>query len=437
MPISDVAQISITTETAGITQAGFGTPLILSHTPTWVERTRTYTTLAGMVSDGFTSATPEYKAAAAMFAQNPRPVSVKVGRAALKPTQRYAITPNVLNSTSYRLVFTDKDGVETVCEYTSDANATAAEIIAGLKADIDAIGAAVTTSDQTTYLRVLANNPNEFFSIEVSDPALLSSKQDHADPGVGTDLDAIVVADNDWYGLVTLYNSDALITAAALWTESHGKLYAAASCAGDILGSGSSDVFSTLETAAYARTFGIYHPSPKAFADAALLGKNLPFDPGSETWAFKTLATVPAVTFTATQQTNLQNKHGIPYLTIAGRNVTLKGWTFADEFIDIVRGRDWLEARLGERIALLKFNNKKIPYTDAGIAMVEAEIRAQLNEAISVGFLAADPAPVVQVPTAASAAPADRAARILRDVSFDAQVAGAIHLTVISGVISA
>ena len=52
------------------------------------------------------------------------------------------------------------------------------------------------------------------------------------------------------------------------------------------------------------------------------------------------------------------------------------------------------------------------------------------------GVLAADPVPIVQAPLVADIDPADKAARILPDITFQATLAGAIHKLVITGVLS-
>jgi hypothetical protein len=150
--LSDIITLTITNQTVAVSKDGFGVPLILSATATFPEAIRWYTGTAGMVTDGFGTTSPEYKAAAAAFAQNPRPKKVGVGKLSAKPTLRWAVTPVVANSTTYSM----KVNGSTVT-YTSDASATLAEIIAGLKAAIDALALPLTTSDQTTHLRSWAS----------------------------------------------------------------------------------------------------------------------------------------------------------------------------------------------------------------------------------------------------------------------------------------
>lgn len=438
MPLSDIVDVQITTLTGGVAQAGFGVPFILGYKALFIERIRFYTDPDGVATD-FATTTPEYRAAAVAFSQNPRPERIAIGRGLLPPTQRFDYyVVNVVNSQKYSIMVG-----ATQVDFTSDASATNDEIIAGLQAAAAAVATALgfTASVQgvvgSTFLRILGNAAGNWMDTEVLDLNYLKVEQNHADPGVATDLAQIKLIDNSWYGLLTLYNSKAYVSAAAGWTEANEKLYIAASLDSEIatVAEGSAtDIAKTLKTSAYFRTALFYHQNNGKFADAAWAGLVLPFDPGSETWKFKTLAGVPATVLTTTWQTNITNKLCNFYYTIAGRNITAEGKVSSGEFIDVIRFRDWLKARLQERIFLMLANARKVPYTDAGIALVEAEVRAQLREGVDVGGLV-DGFTVI-VPKAATVNPADKAARILRNVKFNAQLAGAIHAVKINGVIS-
>lgn len=444
MPLSDIAEVIITTLTGGITRAGFGMPLILSHKATWVERVRFYTNATAVGTD-FATTTPEYKDATAIFSQNPRPERIAIGRASLAPTQRYDIkVVSLLNSTKYSFVL---NAVQ--IDFTSDPSATNDEVIAGLQAAAAATATAAgfTASVQgamgSTFLRILGNAAGNWVATELLNLNHLSIEQNHADPGVATDLDAIVLEDNSWYCLLTNYNSKAYVAAVAAWVEAHEKLYIVASLDSEIATvafSGATDIAKTLNTSAYFRTGLIYHQSSGGFADAAWAGVCLPFDPGSETWKFKTLAGVAATTLTGTWQANIIAKKCNYYYNISGRNITAEGKVSGDEWIDVIRFRDWLKVRIQERLFILLANAKKIPYTDPGIALVESEVRAQLKEGEDAGglvpgnLLSGDA--YVTVPKAASVNPADKAARVLRNVNFLHQLAGAIHGIKVNGTIT-
>jgi hypothetical protein len=199
-----------------------------------------------------------------------------------------------------------------------------------------------------------------------------------------------------------------------------------------------SDVMSDLQSFAYARTAIIYSQVRLLnWSGAAWAGNRLPADPGSATWAFKTLAGVQVDgNLTGGQTAVIESKGGNVYRRIAGVNITTFGIMASGEFIDITRFIDWLDQRIKERIFGVLINAPKVPYTDTGVDLMRNEVLAQLNQGIAVGGLAADPKPVVTAPRVADIDTADKANRILPDVFFQANLAGAIHKLVISGVLS-
>lgn len=437
MALSDIVSISISTESAKVEQAGFGMPLILAaDAPAgFTERVRFYTDLAGL-DDDFASTTATYKMASAVFAQNPRPPTIAVGRLANKPTQKFRITPTVSNSTVYEM---EVNGL--LASYTSDSGALATEITAGLKAAIDLLAQPVTVTDNSTNIDIVANAAGAFFTVEAYDTSLLKVAQTHADPGLATDLDAILVEDHSWYAVLHPFNSKACVTAIAGWAESNKRLFIAQTQDSDVINLALVSDTGGSETVAKAvmsdfRTALIYHPYTGAFADGAWAGACLPLDPGSETWAFKTLAGVDAVSLTATQRTNALAKNANVYETVAGVNITEEGKVSGDEYIDVIRFRDWLEARISEEVFGALARMKKVPFTDGGISVIQGIIKAQLQAAVASGGIAADPAPTVTVPRASAVSANDKAARRLTGVKFDAVLAGAIHAVSISGVIT-
>ena len=130
--LDQIASIQISLASSGLSQVGFGVPLILGYTPTWIERSRTYTDIDGVAADFATTAV-EYRAALVLFGQNPRPEKVVIGRGSNKPTQRYRVyVSSVANSKRYAV---SVNGTEYAI--TSDGTATNDEIVAALEAAID------------------------------------------------------------------------------------------------------------------------------------------------------------------------------------------------------------------------------------------------------------------------------------------------------------
>lgn len=439
MPLSDVVNIIISVESAQLQREGFGIPLVLGFSNRFgPERSRTYSSLAGMVSDGFQTTDPEYKEAQRIFGQTPRPPTIVVARRANKPTLRWAITPVALNNGVYQMKVNG-----TLISVTADGTATIAEIIALLKTQIDLLSLPLTVSDQTTYMRVLETTAGAWHSIEVLNPNLLGIAQDHADAGIAADLDSLIAEDSSWYGLVSPDQSSASILAAAAWIEANKKLYAADSQDSAIethVLAGATDVAAAVKDAGYARTFVNYHRNNAAFFSAGWMGRVFPIDAGSEMWAYKTLAGVDAMPLTDTQAKNVTDKYANHYTRVFGKNLTQRGTTGAGEYVDVTRGSDWLRYDMGGRVFLSVTEPEgaeKLPFDDNGVGVIKNQVRASLKEAQRRLFIKEFPAPVVTAPLVADISDVDKRARNLPDVSFEAELAGAIQSVTISGVVRA
>jgi hypothetical protein len=437
--LSDYVQISITTETSSLQQAGFGTPIVLAgKVPAgFTERVREYTATDDMVTDGFSAKSPEVLAVGTLLSQSVRPVSVLVGRLALPATQKFVLTPVAQNSTVYSGKLNGSPWT-----FTSDSTATTTEITTGLNS---AIGALITAQSSglvmtgTTALTLTQGTAGAFDSLSVDNPVLIGLAQTHTDPGSATDLANIALERDDWYGVISLMNSSAVVAAIAGYVEANTKLYLAQTQDTEVIIhalSGATDIAATLQAAARARTAVFYHPRTDAFLDAAIAGRCLPLTPGSETWALKTVSGPEVTNLTRTQRTNALAKNCNIYEKVAGKNVTTNGTCADGEFIDVVRGRDWLEARLAEDIFDALSKADKVPFDDGGISVIQGVMEAVLQEGVDNGLLSSNPKPKVTVPLASAVPDADKQARRLTGVKFDAVLAGAIHKAVIKGTLT-
>ncbi len=260
-----------------------------------------------------------------------------------------------------------------------------------------------------------------------------------ADPatGIATDLATIMAADNAFYGVLLDSNSNAQITAAAAFVEANRIIMAAQTADAGSFSSGSTtDTLAVLKAHAYARSAGFYHPSVGVnFFAAAMMGNRFPDDPGSDTWAFKTLPGVAVYAISDTKQSVINGKNGSVYVDVGGISVTYEGKSGSGEFIDIVRFVDWLQARMQERIFTILANAKKVPFTDDSVNMFVNEILAQLGEGVQVGGLISG-TQQASGPKVADVDQADRVNRHLPDLFFSARLAGAVHTLDITGSVS-
>ncbi len=99
------------------------------------------------------------------------------------------------------------------------------------------------------------------------------------------------------------------------------------------------------------------------------------------------------------------------------------------QWIDLVRGRDFLKRLIQTRCFEALANNDVVPYTDEGAAIIAAAIRGAL---LSCPMVVADTI-VSTIPRVSSQSDANRAARHFPDIRFRATLRGAIHTLQIRG----
>jgi hypothetical protein len=430
MSLDSLINVNVQTLTTAVSRAGFGTPMIVGYHNEYADRVREYaasTALTSLVTDGFATDHPIYLAAQAILSQNPRPSKIKVGRKTVAPTKTIRLTP-VITTEGFVYRFT-VEGTE--IEYTVLASATVASICTALVALVDALATAAATSNTThfTVTAATAGNPLSVVSTHLhTELQVADLTTDTGGTGLAADLALIQLADPDWYGFVLASQSEAEILLAAAWCETQRKIFVCSTQDSAAKSSGSTtDVMYDLNAAGYARTLCMFHENAYQFASAAMLGNRLPDDPGSDTWAFKTLAGITFSPLQPGEVSAIQAKKGVVYVRFGGVSVTLDGWSSSGEFMDITRFVDWDVARRQERLFALLVNRKKIPYTDKGIALVVTEMEAQNQAGIDVGGITDDPAPTATAPAASAVSAQDRALRVLPDVNVTYQLAGAIH----------
>lgn len=294
-------------------------------------------------------------------------------------------------------------------------------------------------SDGWTSSDAVYKIANAIFSQNPSVNKIVVGRKDSNDATVDAALNAIANENNDWYGIVVDQSLVSSFADVASWVETAKKF--AIFWITDVNAydpSKSTDLASVLKLANRNRSAVVWHATPAGgadYPDAAWMGEGFPYEPGTSTWAYKTLNGVTPDTLLASQETALKNKNCNYYMTVGGVSITQEGKVASGEYIDIIIGTDWIEARLREAVYSALVNNRKIPYDDTGIAMIEGLVKGVLNEAASKGILQADSI-AVTVPKYADIPQADKLARKLPDVKFSALYQGAIHSVTINGTIS-
>lgn len=263
-------------------------------------------------------------------------------------------------------------------------------------------------------------------------------RADSGDATVAASMTAIFNEDRSWYGVVVDQAMSSNFADVAAWVEAARRfavLWTTDANTPD--GTKNTDLASTLKTANYDRSAVIYREAlaDADYPDAAWMGEGFPFEPGSSTWAYKTLKGVKPGAVTDATETALKNKNCNYYTEVGGVNITQEGKVASGEYIDIIIGTDWIEARIREEVYGAFVNNRKVPFSDVGIGMIKGLVKGVLFRAAGMGILQEDSIEVT-APKFADIPQADKIARKLPNVKFRALYQGAIQKTEINGTIS-
>jgi len=538
MSIEEVVDVQISIQDVAVTRAGFGIGLIVGSSGKLVGKTQVFANITA-VSDVFTSGDPELTMATAYFGQDLKPEKVIIAQRDPDVAQEDKILITALqNDTLYSVTIAIDGGVAVQHDFTSDSDATRAEIVTGLIAAINGSSQAtlLTLTDNGDDFDILSGTAGDALNITVT--VNMTVQAITANRNVSTELALIQADDDTWFELLTTDHTDKNVKRAAAFIQARKKIYGTASQNADIISpekhvftldfdadfvtsnlidltidgipvtqtpfdtdqsttlnnlainilaharvsaatstgprqititaepfdvllvvtsilvtAGASQAVGTVTTTidpttdlgaelkalSLDRTFLIFTKAADTeFPEAAWAGRVLPADPGTITWAFKTLALITVDVLTDAEKAKAKANNVNTYTEVGGVNITQNGTMASGRFIDVRRGVDFLDSRITERVFGTIVNAPKIPFTDSGISLIESDVRAVLdtNTVGETPLLAKDPAPTTSVPAATAVDPNDKKNRILRDVKFTATLAGAIHEAKITGTVS-
>ena len=443
--IKDV-DITITRETMPLTQAGFGLPLIVGVDASPEVDYTVCTSPAEVEDAGFGTATDVYKMANSMFMQSPSPPMVAVASAAKDDVNATAtITAEDGAEVYIEAVGTDIDGedgnditVEVVSDSDNDFGVTYDDSTPGEETlTIELGGEKQTAKDISDGIDELADFESYVLAGGEFDPAQDTQEKDldgGKDGSVISGLNGIIDKHDDWYFLLSDSQDEQEMKDMAGFAAANKKLYFVQP------GMTVDDAIGLAEDLASARAILEYHDDADEPLAAAKVGRCAPENPGSITWKFKTLNGIPTADVGVTDVSKLHSGNVNTYIRKLGVNQTSEGLTTIGEYIDIIRGQDWVEARMSEAVHRLLFTSPKVPYDNRGIAMVVNEVKSILQQATDREIIARDDDGngmwTVTAPDREDIPTNYIANRILPDVFFEFIAAGAIHEVKIRGVIS-
>jgi hypothetical protein len=412
----------------------------------FVDLIRAYTTLSGMVADGFETSDPEYIRATELLEQALQPDVFYVGHYDDAVEQVDTFQVNTLNTS--HLYTLKVNG--TACNYQATGGDAEQDVLNGL---LDAIGVAFP-SDPPVTGAVTSTGPSALLTLTSSQAGAgvtysnIDSFLTHVELTENhTIVDDIIDAQSSptgdlWYGLSVCSQDASDLKQVAAYIETQVKIFGADSNAADILTSSTTDIASYLKGKSYKRTWILYSAESNNGAAAAWIGGQLPQTPGASTWKFKQLVGITPDTLTASQRLACIGQLGVPgkncniYETVGGVPITEEGVMVGGQFIDLTVGLDWLRSTMQANVYSLLVQNPKVPYTVQGEVLIENAIRQTLQQGVTNGLIDGNSPITVTVPEISSISVNDRAIRLLPDVTFSCRLAGALHFVVINGSVS-
>lgn len=416
--ISDFISLTITINDASPSLPNFGSLLLAAYSNPGSAGMHTYSAtpagIAQYLTDGGLATDNAYHMLRAIVAQTPHVDKIKWYNTKSVPTTSIRVTP--AGPFPDGKVFTlSIDG--TVCSYTcTGGTGTAITVAAGLHALANVIPG-VTSVSSSGYFTLAASGVYNYVALDAYNPSNLTIAASNTHTvAINTALDAALLLDSDFYGVLTDMDDDTNLAALASWTETNKKLcLVRTKQAVALAGTG---LIATLYAAGYHRTGLVYSEDDNTRADAALLGRQLALDPGKSDFQFKNLAGVTVSTLTAGQTAAVKEKNGITYERTSGVAFTTNGTAISGRPLAVTRNLDWLTARMLQLILAAQLNNEIILIDTDGISIFESAIRATLEEAEKARVILAGWK--VVAPALASLAAVDTNAGLIKGFTFTA-----------------
>jgi hypothetical protein len=429
--LTDFVTVNVTANSTTVQRQGFGIPLILTYHTRFVEKYRSYTSLAGMTADGFTSYDAAYRRAAAMFSQNPAPASVVVGRLPSAPafTQVLTMTSATEGQHVRFKVIEPATGTVQSIDYTIPSSATTTTVATAVELLVEAVtgvDSAASTANITVTPTVAGRR------VEIYDLENCTLEETTAAAGYDTELTALKIVNNTWFFISTDSSSAANVAAVGAWALANKKMYFAALHNSSEL-SGTGTIGSDLKALSNNFTALLWAPNAHQSAASAWIGVGAPQQPGDVNWAGMLLRG---------EQQNLETDNINHYQTVAGVARTRLGKVASGEWIDVVHGTEALKADLAETVYLLLVGagtGQKVPFTKKGFDLMQAHIEAagrRFESSNGQPGLLQEGSFTVVMPNPDSFTSEQKNSRILTGVRFSALYEQAVNSVGMDGTIS-
>lgn len=461
LPYSRVVDVSLTRQDRFATATGFSVALIVQ--PIEIagvldadNRTKLYSDMTEVAVD-FDSADAAYKAASAMFAQNPRPRQIKIGfRDVAEPITDELDAIYAADPDWYWIGFTAeiRDSIE---QQLAADWAETKSVLMGLDSNDVSTETAAAEADKTATVTITIASPGVVtwtgHTLANGDPVRFTT--------TGA-LPTGIVAGTIYYVVNQATNTFQIAA-----TEGGSAINTSGSQSGTHTATSpqyGGSIAEYIESVGYDRSFVFYHTDATLYGALAMLayGATRDLDRGNllaaqrgdinsgnaYTLKFKRLvgitvlnkgsAVVQAITgfIPGLGIDAAQGHRANTYVDIGGLPMLVEGSVGSGAFVDEIHASDWIVARMREALLSTLANNARVPFTNPGVAILCNTVRGVMNRAVAAGIVAADfgeddteivPEFTIAVDRVENVPASQRRNRIAPDIKVDFRYAGAIH----------
>ena len=241
------------------------------------------------------------------------------------------------------------------------------------------------------------------------------------------DLTALLTANvkQDFTVFYCTNAGDTFITALSAWAEANGRFYAATTQNKALVKSGTR------------HAFVMYHSIAGDYLAEKLVTYMLVRPIGSVVGKFKTLKNTAESVVTDAELTTLHANYLGTYIEDMGNLQATQAQTQSGEYVDVVLGALWIKLEMESGLRNLALTTGKIPYSNAGIALLKDVAIKVLQQGAVNGIILLDENGNATYTMAAltreQSSVNDRADRQYNGISWTASLAGAIESATISG----
>lgn len=452
-----IANVSIALASASIQQANFSSMLIFGPHNLDTARVMIVTDPSDLINDGISPTDNLYLAVVSAFGQIPSLSQVLIGRQSVLNQTLVVASPVSQGDVFSFNIGKVTNGVKILVPftYTAGASPTPTSVASAIAVAITAAITGGTTLPLTVSATAGVVNITGSGTYSLEGLTTNLSTTVNPTPAVGDDLitglSACQAENPSWYGINITSRTVADQMNAAAWAEGQLKLFITATADATALATTVTDLIGLVAAKNYFRTAVYYHAlAATEYIESAIMSKKFTIQPGGENWANATLGGITADSLSETASVNVRNKNGNTFEPFKDQdavvpvNLTQYGKVGGNEWIDVIRFRDWLADQIKVNVVSAGID-RRIPFTDTGIRIIKSAMQAALDLGVKRGGIAEAsvdaqnnviPSYTITVPLRSDVPSNDVAQRVLNDMKFTAILAGSINNININGTLA-